>query len=197
MSAQSHKIKDTTDTQQIQEKVVSIIKHASLSRISAQSNDQFSINEWNGSSEGRIFANWMSIILISGKSLRITFKTHFNHKDAKRLVASNPGRAEITPNQTIDLIKEFCNLTAGYTKQIFRECDHSLGISLPLCTRGFYEIFSTKNKITDYYVWTLDFPEVQLICSALIQSHDLQSLSNILTYKLSDSTDNAGELEVF
>ena len=60
-------------------KLKELVRQVSITRFkqSAQ-NDEYNLLEVPKSSEKTVFDHWMSLILISGKSLRITFKTHFN-----------------------------------------------------------------------------------------------------------------------
>lgn len=172
---------DVTVPQTIDEKLLEIIKHAALSRIRLQTNrDNFQIVDLTDILPGQVFGRWMAIILISGKSLRITFKVHFNYKDAKYLAAGSPKTPKTVEDKyASDFIKEFANLTAGYIKMIFEECGILLGISLSLCTRGYYEVFTDLDAEIQENAWKLDSPEATLTCSAELEPYDLNELEAV------------------
>jgi len=71
----------------IQDKIVDFIRHAALERVRLHSRlDDFTLVDKNSSHKaGQILGNWMSLILVSGDSLRITLKLHFSHTDIKKI----------------------------------------------------------------------------------------------------------------
>jgi CheY-specific phosphatase CheX len=138
----------------------------------------------------RVHGNWMAIILVSGKDLRITFKVHFNIKDVKKILEVSFAKpySEIEDDLATDFVKEFCNLTAGYIKQIFEKYELKSGISLPIVTRGFDDIFykpTNPDEIAD--LWKLDVAGVSLLCTP---HFNIFNSSNIPTFNLDDSFDD-------
>jgi hypothetical protein len=116
-----------------------------------------------------IYSHWMAIILISGPSAKIVFKTHFKTKAAQKLAAPayNKSPDAISRAQAIDFIREFCNLTAGGIKASLLPHNLQLAISLPVVTRGFDEIFfreiANPNSLQDQ--WKLTGSEIEVICT--------------------------------
>jgi len=96
---------------------------------------------------------------------------------------------------TLDFVKELCNLTAGYLVQIFEDNDLHIGISLPLCTRGFYEIFSdyqsSSYPIIKYNdLWSLEYEDINIFGSVIIEILDTPPLEKILDYEFNDEDDD-------
>jgi hypothetical protein len=137
----------------------------------------------------------MAIILVSGKDLRITFKVHFNIKDVKKILEVSFAKpySEIEDDLATDFVKEFCNLTAGYIKQIFEKYELKSGISLPIVTRGFDDIFykpTNSDEVAD--LWKLDVAGVSLLCTP---HFNIFNSDNIPTFNLDDSFDDEGDIE--
>lgn len=183
------------------ERVKELIRQASLSRIQAYSGDfQFeSTPLHSGLNLGGVLANRMAIILISGDILRIIFKVHFNLRDAKQLAHRVYGTLtadSIFEHQATDYMKEYCNLTGGYLVKLFEECDPNLGLSLPLYTRGFHEIFSDYTEKKSSLIrfgdcWNLKKKDTQFSCSFLIETFN----EDILNRVSSENIDTCGQVE--
>lgn len=109
-----------------------IMRFVTLSRMQLYTDDVgFEIEEMDSPSEnGTVFANSLSMIIVAGRSLRIVLKTHFNHKDSKPFARRLFGVDEIDDRKSYDVMKEYCNLSAGYLKKIRIEQDVPMGISL-------------------------------------------------------------------
>ena len=124
------------------EKIKSMIANVAISRLrSLCQREDFEIQEVSG--EEQVFAPWMSLILISGPQIRLTFKAYFKSKTAAAFAAPlfRLPVEQILVDQAIDFIREYCNLTAGGLKKALADAGLSTGISLPVVTRGFDEIF--------------------------------------------------------
>ena len=90
-------------------KLKELVRQVSITRFkqSAQ-NDAYNLLEVPKSSEKTVFDHWMSLILISGKSLRVTFKTHFNIKTCRKIASPIYGKKpdDIAVRQAQDFVKE-------------------------------------------------------------------------------------------
>ena len=69
---------------------------------------------------------------------------------------------EIKPLQTMDFVKEFCNLASGFLKRNFEKHGMIIGCSLPMVTRGYYQVFQDE-KASIYlnnlhHCFTLEHP---------------------------------------
>lgn len=183
----------------IKTKIQEIVRDASLSRMRRQALcDEIELLPLPNLKSGQVLGRWMALILISGKTLRVTFKVHFRYRDAKSLASRKLAEnSSLTDQDAVDFIKEYCNLTAGYLKTALEECGIHLGISLSLCTRGYYEVFSNQSEVSELDAWILDSGSNQIACSTLVESYDFDVLNEVLDYNLGDKEEASGELELF
>jgi CheY-specific phosphatase CheX len=165
-------------------KLKELVRQVSITRFKQSSqNDNYNLLEVPKSSEKTVFDHWMSLILISGKSLRITFKTHFNIKTCRKIASPIYGKKpdDIAVRQAQDFVKEFGNLSAGFLKKIFEEQDVDVGISLPLVIRGFDEVFFDKtvdiSKLED--CWKLDNGSTSLVCTSLLEVYQPEVIDEL------------------
>ena len=146
-----------------------------------------------------VFGHWMTLIMVVGGPLRITFKAHFMEGEAKALLANLTQRDPngISEDTAIDFMKEFCNTVAGSLKKGLLAAGMSTGISLPIVTRGFDELFFSKaDGVTSFgAAWKFRSSIGELACSYVF---DVMSPSEIEGLKLSPTdpeSDSSGELE--
>lgn len=180
----------------IKAKVTDVIRHAVQTRIGDHAHqDGFELVDLAGiQNAGQVLGNWMSIILVTGDAIRITLKLHFAYRDAKAISqvvygANNPD--DISDAKAVDFIKEFSNLTAGYIVKIFESVDISMGISLPLCTRGLYEIFADyvpvdKPLIRYSDIWQLERQGHFINGSVMVEISNAKAIEALLNYDISD-----------
>lgn len=146
-----------------------------------------------------IYDHLMSMILISSPECRITFKIHFSPRSIQNWVASvyKADTKSLSREQMIDFTKELCNLSAGAIKYEFELRKLNFGISLPLTSRGFDEIFYPlpDGKTTFGDAWKLYSPHGQVTCSIYCELVDSTFLSRLdLSSLLTDDT-LSGEVE--
>lgn len=152
-----------------------LVRNTSLSRLRALSNlSDVRLEETPESHE--IMGHWMSLILISGRKLRITFKTQFANHMAQGF-AAHMFRLEkglVSNSQAQDFMREFCNMTAGYLKNALERHQIALGISLPLLTRGFDDFFFSVSSINKVFMdrWKFVSGDHVLYCAAVIEVLD-------------------------
>jgi CheY-specific phosphatase CheX len=165
-------------------KLKELVRQVSITRFKQSSqNENYNLLEVPKSSEKTVFDHWMSLILISGKSLRITFKTHFNIKTCRKIASPIYGKKpdDIAVRQAQDFVKEFGNLSAGFLKKIFEEQDVDVGISLPLVIRGFDEVFFDKtedlSKLED--CWKIDNGSTSLVCTSLLEVYQPEIIDEL------------------
>jgi hypothetical protein len=190
----------TDDTLPLREKIKKFIRHSSQERIRLHSrHDDFNVVELNEAyTPGQILGNWMAMILVSGESIRITYKIHFDYNSVKNMAYPIYGKSSadlLSDQQAVDFMKELCNLTAGQLVKIFEDNDLSIGISLPLCTRGFYELFAdykeTEHPVIKYSdTWNLQYGGGQLVGSAIVEILDVSGLNKLLSYEIPDELDD-------
>ncbi len=185
--------------EQLKDKIKLLVRHAAEDRIRKHaSQEDFTLVDIDDFQTGQVLGNWMALILITGSPLKITLKLHFSHKNIKKLIvplyrAASP--AGISDQQSMDFIKELCNLTAGYIEQAFEQKDISLGISLPLGTRGFYEVFAdytpSTSPILKYNdIWSLKFEDMEILGTVMIEINDSHALENFMSYDIVEDEDS-------
>lgn len=185
--------------EQLKDKIKHLIRYAAEDRVRKHSGQaNFNLVDITNHKPGQVLGNWMSLILITGTPLKITLKLHFSHRNIKQLIfplyhAGSP--EEISDQQSMDFIKELCNLTAGYIEQSFEQNDIPLGISLPLGTRGFYEIFADYSSSTSPVLkyddlWSLKFENMEILGTVMVEVSDINALENIADYKVDDDEDS-------
>ena len=176
----------------ISDKIKTLIRFAAQDRFRTHSRiEGFNLVDVKHLKTGQVLGNWMSLILVTGNALKITQKLHFSHKDIKTLIHPiyrKDSASQISDQQSMDFVKELSNLTAGYLAQVFEDCDVPLGISLPLGTRGFYEVFadytpSTHPLIKCDDLWCLEHDGIQIYGSVIIEITDITALKKILSYE--------------
>ena len=177
----------------VQEKLRGLVRHAAEERMLVYSRrDDFKLTEMPADQrEGNVLGNWMSLILMGGETARMTLKLHFAYKEIKALAYPIYGAEtpeHVSDAQATDFVKELCNLIAGYLVQIFEANGISLGISLPLCTRGLYEVFAdytptTKPLIRYSDLWVLEAGGIRLPGTVLIEIMDLDGIARLLDYE--------------
>lgn len=187
-------------------KVLELIRYASLSRLKIHTaSEEISVKELDSAFKpGRILASKMVFILVSGDVMRITFKAHFNTRDAARLAfrifrGDSPDR--ISEKQAVDYFKEYGNLVAGSIAALLNSVGIEMGISLPLCTRGFYEIFSDYTEkglpiMTFSDFWKFEVGGHHIFCNALVEVMDIGRLERLIGFKPEDEVkDDDGEMD--
>ena len=180
-----------------------LVRHASQERVRIYSRrDDFTLHEMpDGYQVGNVLGNWMSLILMGGESVRITLKLHFAYRDVKAIahpIYGADSSEQISDAQATDFVKELCNLIAGFLVQIFEQNDLSLGISLPLCTRGLYEVFADYTPTSEPLIrfsdlWVMESNDgIRLPGSVLFEVMDAKRLEKLLDF---DPEQGAGEEE--
>ena len=179
-----------------------ILRQSSLLRWEACSqNSSFEIREIEGGyKEGKVYANRISLILLAGNNINITIKMHFDNSNIKKLSSGLLSKKanEVSDTQACDFVKEFCNLMAGHIKKVFEDHDIHVESSLPISTRGLYQVYvedrSVKYETTFNDGWYVLNDDMTFVCSVVVELIDSNHLGNILTIDL-DSLDEEDEVE--
>ena len=194
------------DVQMLKDKLKELVRHASMSRLKIHTDSiDVDTKELDFSfMPGKILASNMVFILVSGDAVRLTFKVHFNTRTAKNLalrIFGGESADQISEKQAIDYFKEYGNLVAGHVITLLGESNIELGISLPLCTRGFYEVFSDYTEYQYPVVSYSDFWELHVnghavFCSAQYEILNKKPLENLVDYEIAERAgDDDGEME--
>jgi hypothetical protein len=187
----------------IKNKVIELIRHASQARTCdhARQDTVELLDIMDSYRAGQVLGNWMSIILITGEAIRITLKLHFSNQDIRTVAYPIYGAASpagVSDIQSMDFVKELCNLTAGYLVQIFESVGIPTGISLPLGTRGFYEVFADYQpnryqliKCSDLFA--LQVSDIRIAGTAMIEISNASALEAICSYEVGQGQNNDDE----
>ncbi len=170
-----------------------LVRTASLSRLKGIANNE-NIQIAEIAESQKILGHWMSLILISGPKMRITFKVNFTADVARSLALwIYQGKAtDILTEQAGDFIKEFCNLVGGKLKNTLSLNDVFMGLSLPLMTRSFDDIFfrTSPSLSTIRDRWKLQDGQANIYCAATIEIFERLNFPPVLK---DDS--NSGDVE--
>jgi CheY-specific phosphatase CheX len=187
-----------SETEALKIKLGALVRHASMSRLRIHTDSPaIETRKMDAAFRpGKMLATHMVLILVSGDALRLTFKVHFNLGTAKNLawrIYGGQSSGNISEQQAIDYFKEYANLVAGSVISLLSESRIALGISLPLCTRGFYEVFSDYAEKQQPVVSFADFWELQAIgggvyCSAQFEMLNQAGLEKLIDYVIDEET---------
>lgn len=149
------------------------------------------------SDDRKILGHWMSLISISGDQLHITFKVQFSISMARAFAESELKNeaGEISNSHSKDFVREFCNLLAGTIKNKLSQNNINVGISLPLLSRGFDDLFFSEINSTSQGLdrWKLAHQNSEIFCisdTEIINQFDLDDNFN-------NSTSASGDVEFF
>lgn len=179
-------------------KLQTVIRNVSRFQLGSQSKNQ-NVRIQQLASDESVHSHFMCIILVSGPALKITFKSHFKSAAARTLsspIYSLP-EDKITEVQALDFFRELNNLTAGSIKHVLNIQNIDVGLSLPIITRGFDEIFFPRQKSSQHFhdCWQLVSPHTNFICTSTIELFEDVDLS-----KIDDKFDgslHSGDVEFF
>ncbi len=174
-----------------------LVRNISKSMLAFQGKRQdFVLEEIQGNLQ--VISHWMSLILVSGPALKITFKAHFKNKVARLLAAPVYSKEPdaLTEEQGLDFMREFCNLTAGSIKKALLNHNIKTGVSLPVVTRGFDELFFSSAAMPNVYSdrWTINSPVGEIHCSVNVEVVQPVDFSKI-TDDVPEDSDNSGDVE--
>lgn len=170
----------TVTASKIEAKLIDLVSSSSLSRLRTISRRGDII--LNGPIRPQpVYAHWMALILVSGESLRITFKSHFDTRTAKFFAARTYEQApdKISDDRALDFFREFCNMTAGHLKLIFAENEVRVGVSLPALARGFDEIYYVRPANSATAGWALKCGDERVLCSTHVERFREFQLENV------------------
>lgn len=147
---------------------------------------------------GQVLSRYIAMVLLTSNELRIVFKVHFNPEQI-RAYRQSRGASEDdqSDKQLIDFMKELSNQMGGRVCRIFDAHQVSIGMSVPLCTRGIYEIYADYQpktgaitKFGDF--WQLNGPFDTIYCSCFVE---LMGKDDFSTVKAADEVAEEGELD--
>ena len=149
---------------------------------------------------GQVLKRYIAMVLLTSAELRVVFKVHFNPEQMRAYRQAQGKRAsvdELDDKQLIDYVKELANQMGGRVCRVLDSHQIAMGMSVPLCTRGIYEIYAdytTKTGAIDKFgdLWQLEGPFQTLYCSCYIEMLSKHDFSGV---KSGDEVSEEGELD--
>jgi hypothetical protein len=140
--------------------------------------------------ESTVYAHWTSLVLVGCASLRLLFKAHFNSVDLAR---------ELDDMEPFDLMREYCNLMGGVIKPLIEGSGIPVGVSLPLITRGFDEVFvgPSVEVLTVGDRWVLERGDLKIWCCMRLEILDEKILTGLASLGSNPNGLTTNEVEFF
>ncbi|MBI5254890.1 MAG: hypothetical protein HY855_00210 [Burkholderiales bacterium] len=147
---------------------------------------------------GQVLERYMAIVILNGEDLRIVFKLHF---DPERVAAYRRAmrcrESELAHPQIVDYMKELSNQMGGRVCRILGAQAVAMGMSVPLCTRGIYELYADYDAKIGAIVkfgdlWRLQGAFGELYCSCYIEMPGDADLRHLVCL---DEQADEGELD--
>ncbi len=141
------------------------------------------------------YERWLCLIQLAHQEFRFTLKCHFGESFCA-FTKTQPVTDD-SVNLAFDRIRELCNLSMGGIKQSFG--DTAVGVSLPLITGGFDEIYLRPplEKLSFFSVWAIDHIHFRILFSleAIVFNDSILKTMNPLL--VSSSAQNTNDVELF
>jgi hypothetical protein len=147
---------------------------------------------------GQVLTRYIAMVLLTCDELRIVFKLHFDPEQVQSYLKTKKGDQDVlTDVQIIDFMKELSNQMGGRVCRVFDAHQKLMGMSIPMCTRGIYEIYADYRtkvgavaKFGDF--WRLSGPLQSLYCSCYVELLSKEDFSDV---KALDEVAEEGELD--
>ncbi len=147
---------------------------------------------------GQVLRRYMSLVILNSRDLRIVLKLHFDLDDMQAYRQSRGATGhDLEPKQVIDYLKELSNQVGGRVCRAFDAQQLPMGMSVPLCTRGIYEIYADYNAKAGAVVkggemWRLSGGFGTLYCSCYCE---LPAGADYSAVTCEDNDADTGELD--
>ncbi len=178
------------------ELIKNLIRNTSLRGLAAMSQKK-DIEIAEVTSPQKIMGHWMALISVSGEQLHLTFKVQFSIAMARGF-ALQKGQTQsqsISNSHSKDFVREFCNLVAGNIKTQLADNKVNVGISLPILSRGFDDLFfdSGDKTLLSTDRWKLAEEGNIIYCASIVEIISEMNLSD----KLNEAQSTSGDIEFF
>ncbi len=152
------------------QQLIRLVKGISLSRLKILSN-RSEILSADIVKESLVYGHWMALILASGRDLRLTLKIHYMTKVAKFFAAKaySTAATELSQLRAMDFCRELCNLSGGNLKVLLAQNNVKVGVSLPVVTRGFDDLYYSRSEDTIFSHWRLSCEGYSIDCTANVE----------------------------
>lgn len=129
-------------------------------------------------------APWQAVILMLTQGVKITLKFFFKTSTSRQVAARALMRPadDVDVSFAFDVMREICNESAGSIKKGLENPGFSVGVGLPLVTRGADEIFFDPEESQDTYTetWELACGDgTSFYCTVYLYIHDRERIDQI------------------
>jgi len=122
---------------------------------------------------------WVALILITGADIKVTFKIYFKVRGAQSMIAPmfKLSASQVPTEDAVDFVRESCNLVAGRLKTVWAGLGFKTGISLPVVTRAFDDLFFSPTQAIEHALyWRLSATnsgalQEEILVGAWIETH--------------------------
>ncbi|MES2952704.1 MAG: hypothetical protein V4858_29600 [Pseudomonadota bacterium] len=147
---------------------------------------------------GQVLTRFVVMILLTGSEISMMFKVHFNPEQVRAYRRTQGIRAEdLTDKDLVDFMKELGNQIGGRASRVFQSNGIALGMSIPLCTRGIYEIYADYQeksgvivKFGDFWGLSGSFGLLYVSCCV-----ELMAADQLKNFEYVDEQSDEGELD--
>ena len=145
-----------------------------------------------------VHKHFVSNILICNNHIRMIYKVHYNHANSFKIL-SEYLKSEVTNNKIDDFFRELCNLIGGRVKQLFQEYDFTLGISIPLTTDGFDELYFpvSFSEMSGEYFWSLKKDKNEILMSLYVEVLQPNALDSLNLTEIDVTATDEDDMEFF
>ena len=123
-----------------------------------------------------LFGQKIANIVIAGDEMRLICKLHYTDILGENIMRRSGSSGYISAQKVDDFFLECCNMVGGRIKQIFSDKNSNVGISIPIRTKGFDELFFTLgqgNEFCSEWHWDLIAADSTTVhCSVFIEILD-------------------------
>ncbi|MBF0442558.1 MAG: hypothetical protein HQK54_11685 [Oligoflexales bacterium] len=98
--------------------------------------------------------DWMSIVLVSGEEIRMSYVIYFSNADVGMILEKRMPKEARLKMAYAHYMKEYCNIVGGKIKHVLGINGINVKISLPLCTRTCKDMFFFRGSevLEDYWM---------------------------------------------
>lgn len=124
---------------------------------------------------GQVLKRYMAMVILNGADLRIVIKVHFDLEPIRAYRhARQAPESDLADKKIIDFMKELSNQIGGRVCRAFDTHGTPVGMSVPLCTRGIYEIYADyapKTGVVEKFgdFWRIDGAFGSIYCSCYVE----------------------------
>lgn len=174
-------------------------KDMTKKRVESMSDSIASINCKDLESDSCVYFPWMSMVLLASRSIRITLRVHFAQEGLKNWTAKafRKSTEDLSESEIKDFAKEMANLFGGRVKAKLETEKIEIGMSLPMLTRGFEDLFFSAANNRDRFIfsWLIEDRPQWVAISLVVDVMD-QALLNREWTHVEEQEQDSGDVEL-